>query len=282
MTAFTNFSHALSTAVDRNSPIPYYFQVKEALRGHIENGDWQPGDQLPGEAELCQMLGVSRTVIRQAFKEMGYEGLIVREKGKGTFVAEPKIVESLAQKLTGFYQDMVEQGYTPITQVLKQEVVPASPKVAGHLDLKPDTSVIEIERLRFVEDEPIVLVTTYLPYALCPKILPEDLSRQSLYALLEKQHGLVLARGRRTLEAVPANEYEAHLLQIEKGAPLIMLDSVSYLEDGTPIEYYHALHRGDRSRFAVELIRIREQGGVREILGRGPLELPPSNELTTP
>jgi GntR family transcriptional regulator len=275
----TDLLRSLNTAVDRNSPIPYYVQVKGALREHIESGNWQPGDQLPGEPELCQMFGVSRTVIRQALKEMEYEGLIVREKGKGTFLAEPKIVESLAQKLTGFYQDMVEQGYTPITRVLKQEVVSASPKVAAHLGLEPETPVIEIERLRFVQDEPIVLVTTYLPYALCPRILSEDLSRQSLYALLEKCHGLVIARGRRTLEAVPANEYEAQLLQVDKGAPLLMLDSVSHLGDGTPVEYYHALHRGDRSRFAVELIRIREQGDVREILGVGPLELPPSNEL---
>lgn len=275
----TDLLRSLNSAVDRNSPIPYYVQVKGALREHIESGNWQPGDQLPGEPELCQMFGVSRTVIRQALKEMEYEGLIVREKGKGTFLAEPKIVESLAQKLTGFYQDMVEQGYTPITRVLKQEVVSASPKVAAHLGLEPETPVIEIERLRFVQDEPIVLVTTYLPYALCPQILSEDLSRQSLYALLEKCHDLVIARGRRTLEAVPANEYEAQLLQVDKGSPLLMLDSVSHLGDGTPVEYYHALHRGDRSRFAVELIRIREQGDVREILGVGPLELPPSNEL---
>jgi GntR family transcriptional regulator len=152
--------------------------------------------------------------------------------------------------------------------------------VAAHLGLEPGTSVIVIERLRFVQGEPIVLVTTYLPYALCPKVLDEDLSRQSLYALLEQEYGLVIARGRRTLEAVPANEYEAPLLQVEKGAPLVLLDSVSYLDDGTPIEYYHALHRGDRSRFEVELIRIREQGGVREILGGEPVELPPSNKLT--
>lgn len=279
MAGSPDLARSLSTAVNRNSPIPYYVQVKQTLQEHIDNDDWQPGDQLPGEPELCRMFDVSRTVIRQALKEMEYEGSIVREKGKGTFIAEPKIAESLAQKLTGFFQDMVERGYTPITQVLKQEVVPASPKVATHLSLEPETPVIEIERLRFVQNEPIVLVTTYLPYALCPKILPEDLSRQSLYALLEKEYGLVIVRGRRTLEAVPANEYEARLLQVEKGAPLVLLDSVSYLDDGTPIEYYHALHRGDRSRFEVELIRIREYGGIREILGRGYVELPPSNKL---
>ena len=82
-----------------------------------------------------------------------------------------------------------------------------------------------------------------------------DFAHRSLYAYLESAYGLVIARGRRTLEAVAAGEYEAGLLGVKKGAPLILLDSVSYLADGTPIEYYRALHRGDRSRFEVELLR---------------------------
>ncbi|MBI3286974.1 MAG: GntR family transcriptional regulator [Chloroflexi bacterium] len=270
-------SSAASATIDRNSPIPYYVQVKEALRERIERGDWKAGHQLPGELELCRIFEVSRTVIRQALKELTYEGLIAPQKGKGTFVAEPKIAESLVQKLTGFYQDMVDRGHNPVSQVLKQRVYPANLKVAARLAIQPGTPVIEIDRLRFIQDEPIVLVTTYLPYALCPQLLQADLSRQSLYAFLERECGLVIARGHRTIEAVPANEYEARLLQIEKGAPLILLDSVSYLNDGTPIEYYHALHRGDRSQFEVELVRIRAQGRVREALGGDATELPRSN-----
>ena len=245
-------------AVDHTSPVPYYAQVKEALRERIEHDDWKPGDQLPGEPELCTMFDVSRTVIRQALTELMYEGLIVRAKGKGTFVAEPKIIEGLAQKLTGFYQDMADRGAPPVSRVLKQQLVPASAKVAGFLSLEPGTPVIEIERLRFVKDEPIVVVTTYLPYSRCPELLRTELTRQSLYALMEQRCGLTIARGHRTLEAVAANQYESELLQVNVGAPLMLLDSVSYLEDGTPIEYYHALHRGDRSRFEAELIRIRE------------------------
>ena len=247
--------------VDHKSPLPYYVQVKEALREQILHGDWKVGDQLPGEGELCEVFEVSRTVIRQALKELVYEGLIVRQKGKGTFVAEPKISESLVQRLTGFHQDMVDRGYTPTSQVLTQQAARASPKVAAYLEIKAGSQVIEIERLRYVQGEPITLVTTYLPYTLCPKLLHEDLSQQSLYTILEEKCGLVITRGHRTLEAVPASEREAHLLQVEKGAPLIKLDSVSYLEDGTPLEYYLALHRGDRSRFEVELVRIR--GGRR-------------------
>ncbi len=247
-------------SIDRDSGIPYYIQVRDALQEHCQAGTWQPGDQLPGEPELCRMFNVSRTVIRQALQDLASKGLVVREKGKGTFVAQPKIRESLFQKLTGFYQDMVEQGFTPVTQVLKQAIVPASRKVAAQLRIEPGAEMIEIERLRFVEDVPIQLVTTYLPHLLCPALVEQDLSNQSLYAFLEKRCGIVIARGHRSIEAVPANEYEARLLRVKRGAPLILLDSVGFTHDGAPVEYFHALHRGDRTRFEVELVRVRESG----------------------
>ncbi|MGQ9625340.1 MAG: GntR family transcriptional regulator [Anaerolineae bacterium] len=246
--------------INRDIPLPYYFQLKELLREEIESGKWQPEQQIPSEAELCERFELSRTVVRQALNELVNEGLLYRQKGKGTFVARPKIGESLVQNLTGFYEDMVARGLTPVTQVLEQSVVPASKKVAEKLNLKPGSKVIKIERRRFINDEPILLVTTYIPYEACPELLNEDLTKQSLYALLEEKYGLEIVRGHRTLEAVAANEYEARLLNIEEKAPLVLLHSVSYLRDGRPIEYYHAVHRGDRSRFEVELLRVKKHG----------------------
>jgi GntR family transcriptional regulator len=254
----------IKTRIDRTSYVPLYIQVMDALQDYIEDGTGRPGEQLPGEPELCRQFDVSRTVIRQALRELEYEGLIVRKKGKGTFVAEPKLRENLFQELTGFYQDMEAKGHAPVSRVLKQEVIPAPRRVASLLKLKEHTPVVQIDRLRFVQDEPIVLVSSYLPHASCPGLAEADLSRRSLYALLADEYGLQIARGRRVLEAVPANEVEAELLQVKKGAPLILLDSVGYLADGAPIEYFHALHRGDRSRFEVELIRMRERGLGRE------------------
>lgn len=248
--------------IDKSSALPYYVQLKELIRDKIEHGEWKPGDQLPSEPDLCNMFDISRTVIRQALKELTYEGLIYREKGKGTFIAEPKIVERLVSDLTGFFQDMTELGYKPHSRVLKQELITASPKITKLLDLPPVSEVVELTRLRFVDDEPIALVTTYIPYKLCPKVISADFSNQSLYSFLEKEGGLIIARGRRIIEAVPANSYEAELLNVMTGVPLILLDSVSYLADGTPVEYYHALHRGDRARFSVELLRYQPPMGT--------------------
>jgi GntR family transcriptional regulator len=232
--------------------------VKEHIVDRITQGAWKAGDQLPGEPELCRLFEVSRTVIRQALDDLTHDGVIVRIKGKGTFVAEPKISEGLVQTLTGFHEDMVKQGYTPFSQILKQERSPASAKIAGYLEVEPGTWLIEIDRLRFVKDVPLALVTTYIPEELCPSLLRADLTYQSLYAYLESACKLHIARGKRIIEAVLANERESQLLEIPKGSPLILLDSISYLESGRPVEYYHALHRSDRARFEVELVRLRE------------------------
>lgn len=246
----------LRATIDRGSPVPYYVQVKQSLKEAIDAGLWAPGDQIPSEHELCELFGVSRTVVRQALKEMSYEGLLVREKGRGTFVEEPKISSrSLVHSLAGFYEDMARLGAPPVTEVLEQGMEPASQGVAGFLDLDPLTPVIKLARLRFVQDEPIVLVTSYLPYELCPRLIQADMRHQSLYAFLKREYGLTITHGRRRIDAVLAGEREAELLEVEPGAPLLRLDSVSYMGEGRALEYFHGFFRGDRSAFEVEIDR---------------------------
>ena len=264
----------MASKIDFGSSLPYYAQLKDILHEQIRNGTLPPGEQLPSESELCSMYGVSRTVVRQALQDLTHEGLIKRRKGKGSFVASRKISEQLVQKLTGFYQDMVEQGHIPITKVLSQQIVQATPEIAGFLDVPAGTSLIEIVRLRSVQDVPITLVTTFLPLELCPDLINDDLNDQSLYALLESKYHIYVVRGRRTIQAVSAEEREAKLLDVPKSAPLFRLDSTSYMSDGRGVEYYFAYHRGDRSQFEVELIRTREQEDLEHLDN-----LPPANQL---
>ena len=247
----------MNEKINFESYIPYYIQLMDILKEKVHTGVWKPGDQIPGEQDLCETYGVSRTVVRQALLELEHEGVINRRKGKGTFIALPKISEGLVQKLTGFYQDMVERGLKPGTKVLHQNVGPANEKVASFLNINPGDQVIDILRLRSINEEPIQLVTTYVPFQICPGLAQVDLTNLSLYEYLERECGIFIAKGRRFIEAVLANETEAGLLGIERGSPLLMLDSISFSESEQPIEYYHALHRGDRSRFEVELVRSR-------------------------
>ena len=245
--------------IDHSSPLPYYFQLKELLIKEIKKGRLKSGQQIPSEFKLCEQFRVSRTVVRQAISSLVQNGYLKREKGRGTFVTKPKITENLFQNLTGSYEDMLARGIKLVTKVLEQTKCEADSKILEGLKLKPGELVIKIKRLRFINNEPIALVTTYLPYEICPSLLEEDLTKQSLYGVLEDKYSLKIANGRRSLEAVSADKQVAALLGVKAGTPLMLLNSISYLEDGRPIEYFQALHRGDRSRFVVALIRVRNR-----------------------
>jgi len=244
-------------SIEKNSPVPYYHQLKLYLKREIESGNWSPEQKLPSEAEFCTHFDISRTVVRQAIKELQSEGYLSTEKGKGTFIARPKIIEGFVQSLTGFYGEMVKRGYKVTTHILKQELTPASRTVAEALEVELHTPVIMLSRLRMLNDEPSVYVTTYIPQDVCPMLLEADLENKSLYDFLEHCGcGLMIHKGKRYISVSMANEYEASLLHMEVGAPLIELDSVTYLKNGRPLEYFHALHRGDRTRFEVDLIKF--------------------------
>ena len=152
---------------------------------------------------------------------------------------------------------MAAQGITLISEVLEQSIINPTSKIASYLQINRDETVIKIMRLRFVKEQAIVLVTTYLPYKICPGLEDIDLSRQSLYKVLETKYDQQIERGVRIIEAVVATKEEAELLGVTEGSPLMLIKSISYLKDGTPIEYYKAVHRGDRSRFQVQLVRIQ-------------------------
>jgi len=243
--------------IDRESPVPYYHQLKLFLLGEIRSGRLKQEQKLPSEAEFCELYSVSRTVVRQTIKELQNEGYLTTEKGKGTFISRPRIIEGFVQSLSGFYEDMVKRGYRVTTHILKQELIPASHHVSQQLRIEEGTPVVVISRIRKLDDEPSVYVTTYMPQEICPKLVDTDLENRSLYSFLEEECGLEIFRGHRYIGVALANEYEASLLNINVGSPLIELESVSYLRDGRPLEYFHALHRGDRTRFEVELVRFK-------------------------
>ncbi len=244
----------MTSAIDRTSPLPYYHQLKQILLSDLREKDLAPGDRLPGDHELCATFDVSRTVVRQALAELETEGVIVRVKGRGTFVAPQKTSEHLVQSLTGLYEDVAARGSHLRSQVRRQEVVPADEQIATQLELEPGAPVVVVERLRFVDDEPWVLATTYLPDGVAPGLVDEDLSDQSLYALLEQRYDVRLTHGRRGVEAAVAGTALAADLAISPGDPVLVLRSTSYAGD-RPVEMFVAYHRGDRSRFEVVLQR---------------------------
>jgi GntR family transcriptional regulator len=243
--------------IDHLSPVPLYFQLEQALISEIEKGNLQHGEQIPTELELCNKFKISRTVVRQAINELVHYGYLTRERGKGTFVTKPKITENIFHDLVGTYEDMLAKGIKLKSKVLEQIKCRPDLKTLRVLKLKKNDFVIKIKRLRFIGEEPFNLTTSIVPYNLCPELLKEDLTCQSLYAILEDKYNLKISHGYRSLEAISASPEIASLLKVNVGDPLMLLHSVSYLKDGRPLEYYYDVQRGDRSKFQVTLIRTR-------------------------
>ncbi|HWN32685.1 MAG TPA: GntR family transcriptional regulator [Pseudonocardia sp.] len=249
--------------INRSSPLPYYHQLKQLLVQEITRRGLRPGDLLPGDHALCDTYDVSRTVVRQALTELEFEGVIERIKGKGTFVAQPKTAEGLVQSLTGLFEDVAARGGHLRSDVRTLRVVPADSHIAAELRVEPDTPVVLLERLRFVEELPWVLTVTHLPHDLVPGLEYEDLTNQSLYALLENRYGVRLVRGRRSVEASLAGQVLAAALEVPVGAAVLTLRSLSVDAEDRPVESFVAYHRGDRSRFEVDLVREARSHGAR-------------------
>lgn len=244
---------SISPGIRRDVPIPYYYQLIQLLENEIQSGAFARDVPIPSEHDLCATYGISRTVVRQALGDLTARGLLYRVKGKGTFVAPRKLEERFVQRADGFYHDLTSRGFTVTTGVLQQDVIVPAPHVRQHLGLREQDRVIKIDRLRSVNGSVLLFVQTFLPHDLCPTLVETDLSTGSLYVALQEQAGLAVATGRRNVEAVVAQPPLTMLLEVKKGAPLLKIESTSYLADGRPLEYYEAWHRGDRSRIEIEI-----------------------------
>jgi GntR family transcriptional regulator len=240
--------------IDRSSPLPFYFQLKRLLAEEITSGRWLPGDRMDSEPAICRHFGVSRTTVRQAVAELEAEGLIRKEKGRGTFIAEPRSTAWLLQSSHGFYDETVRRGHTVTSRLLRREVIPLPPWATDALDLSDGAEGVTLERLRWVDGDVVMYAVNYLPAELAPVIMSADLETGSLYRTLEESVGLVVDGGRRTVEAVTAQDELAALLEVDEGAALLYVESVSWDPQLRPFECYQAWHRAERTKIEVQVV----------------------------
>ncbi len=231
--------------------VPKYYRLKQELRQEI--GELSPGMAIPTERVLSARFAVSRTTVRQALHELVVEGLLQRFQGRGTFVAPPKLTQTL--QLTSYTQDMAASGRRPTSRLLDATVVPAPAHVAGQLGLAVDAPVQLLERLRLADDEPMAVEAVYLDAQRFDGLGAAMLHASSLYAVLRASYSTVLVRAEETIETVLASPSEAGMLETGTGLPLLLLTRTSWDEQGRPVEYVRSLYRGDRYRFVANLSR---------------------------
>ena len=239
--------------INRNSPVPLYYQLMQQLKEQIESGRLGPGDPVPTEVELMEQYDVSRATVRQSILHLVNEGYVRRIKAKGTFVntrpEKPKFIGTLK----GFAQEMRQKGIPFSTEVLESLVIPSPLKVSEKLHMATGSPVFHLCRLRCIHHEPLLIADSYVPERLCRGIEEIDFEQHSLYDTLQERYNVVLHHGRRDFEpAMPSTTEEVKRLHLSVKTPILYVESIVYTRDDTPVEYVEIKMRG---RFTVDLIQ---------------------------
>lgn len=239
--------------VDRQTTdVPLYVQIAESLLDRIESGRLLAGDRLPPERELSEGLGVNRLTLRRALRVLESQGLLIRRQGSGTFVADPKI-ERQAGRLISFTRGMERRGFSPGARIVRADERPVGASLAAVLHLPLAAPVYDLLRLRLLNDIPVMLEHYVMSVRRFPGLRRFDLEHRSMYEVMETEYGVSIRRARQSLEPVTASEFEAELLGISPGAPLMLERRLAYDQEDRPVEHGRDLYRGDRFRFVTEI-----------------------------
>jgi GntR family transcriptional regulator len=246
-------NHAASVArlpdalIDRTSPIPFHFQLSELLEQEISENRWQRGLRLPSEMELCSHFGVSRSTVRQALGRLEQEGLIGREKGRGSYVADSQRRSWLLQSAEGLFQDETERlGRSVTSRILRLERGPLPGWALDALMLPKGAEGVTLERVRAIDGNVALYVVNHLPSWVADAVLSLTDPNESLYRLLKESMRIEVAGAHRTLEAIRAGGRLGKLLELSPGAPVVAIHSVAWDRQHRPFDCYLAWLRTDR------------------------------------
>lgn len=237
----------------QNSSTPLYLQVKEIVVSRISNGKWQSGDLIPTEIELMKEFNVSRTTIRQAISILVQEGILEKRQGRGTTVKSLKLTGSLG-RLTGFAEEILEKGYVPNSRLIKAEYRNDLFIEKKKLQVPDNGEIVLINRLRFLNDEPIAIEKTTWTKEIGEILMAHDLNEAKYYQLLE-ENNVFLKNAKETISAINATSYEAELLGVSTGTALLQMTRLSYGVDDMPLEFTITKFRSDLYQYKVDLHR---------------------------
>jgi DNA-binding GntR family transcriptional regulator len=237
--------------LDRNSPVPLYFQIAENLKQAITDGTLKPGERLDNELDLTERLGVSRPTVRQAVQRLVDQGLVIRRRGLGTVVVAPRILRSVA--LTSLYDDLASTGRQPATSVLAAEDRTADDAIAAVLSVPVGAPVLSVERLRLADGTPLALMHNYLPAGLLRGQPKDVLEKTGLYEVLRSQ-GVLLQAGEQLIGARRVTAHEAKLLEAPRTATVLTMTRTTFDQNGTPVEHGSHAYLAERYSFRMTLV----------------------------
>jgi len=228
---------------------PKYSRLRENILRLVR--ELEPDSVVPPERVLCEQYGVSRTTVQRAIQELVREGVLYRQQGRGTFVAQPKLVQTI--QLQGHTVEMEAEGLRPGSRLIAASDVPSSEEAAAFFELEPGMPIHRVVRLRLVDGRPMAIQTVHLDSSRFRDIGAALAASVSLYDVLRERYQVRLDRAEETIESSLADDAEAELLETEVGLPLLVLSRRSWEAGGRPLELAESRYRGDRYRVLVRL-----------------------------
>ncbi|MFJ9668114.1 GntR family transcriptional regulator [Streptomyces sp. NPDC101219] len=256
-------------------------RVRDAILDLIE--ERRPGDAIPSERTLCARLGVSRPTVRAAVDELVVAGLLVREHGRGMFVADEKITQELVPDRGSF--GLPRAGGRWTSRLMELRTLPAGARVGRKLRMSPAAGICYVARLRLVDEVPMAIEHLHVPAALLPDLTGEELEQGDLYEHFRDRHGVQVAEAVQSIEPTVVTRAEAALLTVPELSPALLFERLTTDTAGRPVEYVHSLYRGDRYRIFSRLAlgprpprpRTRAEG---HHPGIPPGDFPPGDPVT--
>jgi GntR family transcriptional regulator len=236
-----------------NAVQPLYLQIKGVLKQRIFDGEYAPHERLPSESALMKMFGVSRITVRQALRDLHSEGLIFSVQGKGSFVSKPKIVQDV-QRLQGFGEAMSGKGYDTSGKVLAIQQCRAPMGVAKALELGSQAEVIEVQRIRYLNCNPVSVDQSYFPLDIGESLFGRDLS-QDIFPLLENELGINLGYAELKIEATRTSTEIAEHLGLEQTDPVLRISRLVFDANNRPVDFEYVTYRGDAYQYQLRIDR---------------------------
>jgi len=240
--------------IDKDIAMPLHYQIRRCIESYISENNLKPGDSIPTENELCKLFGLSRPTIRRGIDQLVKEGILVRSRGRGTFVCDP-VIERSYSKLLSLTDQLMEIGIYLEAELINHQVINASPELANLLEIEDGEELILVMRLRKTNGTPICVVFNYLPYNIFYSLIDEDLSVTSLYDLIKDKLGINPSRARERISAAKASEFESKHLKIKEGDPVLVVERTNLSSNRYPIYFSKIIFRNDKYSYNLNLMR---------------------------
>ncbi len=234
--------------LSHNDMMPLYQQIKERIKESILKEELKPGEKIQTELELISKYGVSRITVRNAISDLVEEGYLIKKQGKGTFVNKRKMEREIITFLS-FTMACKAKGVKPSSKLIKRDIIEPTSEDLEELELVDEDKVIHIQRIRYADDEPIMIENNYFSYEKYKFLMEENLE-SSLYEILSKKYDINPCKSRSTIEIAKAGDEEVAHLKITKGSPLFNITATAYDVDNHPVHRSEQIIVGEKFKLS--------------------------------